>query len=147
MKFNEQKSKFFSLKLNRQTMSASTYISAAGAIILIANLFFYAASLCVSLYRIDYSLAPHNFFYRLASMLLPPILWVFATKTNAFKYSNIRIGTFIIAGIYECIFLCGIAYQLLSRLFLPSVMSIKTDDIFTKDMVLILARIARVWLL
>lgn len=142
MKFNEQKSKFFSLKLNRQTMSASTYISAAGAIILIANLFFYAASLCVSLYRIDYSLAPHNFFYRLASMLLPPILWVFATKTNAFKYSNIRIGTFIIAGIYECIFLCGIAYQLLSRLFLPSVMSIKTDDIFTKDMVLILARIA-----
>lgn len=40
------------------------------------------------------------------------------------------------------LFLCGIVYQLLSRLFLPTVMSIRTDDIFTKDMVLILARIA-----
>ena len=143
MRLSDRKSKFFiSFKTSIHKVSFNTLISVTGAVFLSANLIFYSSSLCASLYRIDYSLAPHGFFYRMVSMSLPPLLWIYATTTNAFMYNNIRIGTYISAGIYECFFLCGIVYQLLSRLFLPTVMSIRTDDIFTKDMVLILARIA-----
>lgn len=143
MRLSDRKSKFFiSFKTSIHKVSLNTLISVTGAVFLAANLIFYSSFLCASLYRIDYSLAPHGFFYRLVSMSLPPLLWIYATTTNAFTYNNIRIVTYISAGIYECFFLCGIVYQLLSRLFLPTVMSIRTDDIFTKDMVLILARIA-----
>lgn len=133
---------FLSFKAKRNRVSANAFICVSGSFILLVNLIFYSICLCMSIYRIDYSIAPHHFLYRLFSMSLPPILWLYATATDAFIYSNIRISTFILAGIYECLFLCGIAYQLLSRIFLPAVMSINTDEIFTKNMVLILARLS-----
>ena len=74
MRLSDRKSKFFiSFKTSIHKVSFNTLISVTGAVFLSANLIFYLSSLCASLYRIDYSLAPHGFFYRLVSMSLPPL--------------------------------------------------------------------------
>ena len=63
MRLSDRKSKFFiSFKTSIHKVSFNTLISVTGAVFLSANLIFYLSSLCASLYRIDYSLAPHGFF-------------------------------------------------------------------------------------
>lgn len=126
--------------ISKNLPSRTPLIALASAISLL-NMLFYCLMLCISLYRIDYSLAPHSVFYRIISLLLPPILWILATNMDIFSYRSIRKIAFIMVGINESLFLCGISFQLLSRLFLRPVMSINTDEIFTEGMVLILARL------
>lgn len=137
-RFKKQTSALFSLRQS----AIVNWVLYAFSFIFVLNLIIYSALLAKSLYMIDYTIAPHSALYRLLSLAGPPILWIIATGKETLSYSNSKIISFVLTGINECIFLCGIAFQLLSRLFLRHIMSIKTDDIFTKDMVLVLARIA-----
>lgn len=91
-----------------------------------------------ALYWIDYQKAP----------LLPPLLWVFisailyifSTKYEIYNFHNTRITLTIALLFHAWLLIVVYAFRLLSRLSLPVVMNLNTDDIFTKDMVLLLAR-------
>lgn len=128
-------------KLSKYRKPAAFFFISIVSAALIVNMVCYFFSLCRSLYRIDYSLAPHSVVYLVISVGLPPLLWLLASGTDRFAYANIRIGTYLLVGANECIYLCGIAFQLLSRIFLRPLLSLRTDEIFTKGMVLILARV------
>ena len=80
--------------ISKNLPSRTPLIALASAISLL-NMLFYCLMLCISLYRIDYSLAPHSVFYRIISLLLPPILWILATNMDIFSYRSIRKIAFI----------------------------------------------------
>ena len=104
-------------------------------------LILYSTFLLYSLYRIDYSLLPCRAFYRLCAFVIPIILWLFSTAFDFFNYHYIKTLTYAATAYSEALILITIVFELLSRLLLPGIMSIKTDAIFTKQMVLFLARI------
>lgn len=104
-------------------------------------LILYSAFLLYSLYRMDYSLLPCSAFYRLCAFAIPVILWLFSTAFDYFNFYYIKTLTYAVTAYSEALLLITIVFELLSRLLLPGIMSIKTDAIFTKQMVLFLARI------
>lgn len=104
-------------------------------------LILYSTFLLYSLYRIDYSLLPCSAFYRLCAFVIPIILWLFSTAFDFFNFHYIKTLTYAATAYSEALILITIVFELLSRLLLPGIMSIKTDAIFTKQMVPFLARI------
>lgn len=101
----------------------------------------YGILLLFSLYRLDYTLAPHGILFRTVALLFPPLLWIAGTGTCHLDFHRYKLWFFILISVFETTILTGILFQLLSVLFLPHIMAIKTDAIFTKRMVLFLARI------
>lgn len=110
--------------------------------LLFCHLLIYTCLFLYALYRIDYSLLPHSFIYRLTVLILPVFLWIICTCSEPFNYHHIKLAAYAATSYNEMLVLVSIAFQLLSRLFLPSVLALKTDDIFTKSMALFLARLA-----
>lgn len=106
-----------------------------------AHFFIYTCCFFYSLYRIDYSYIPHNPLFRLFALIIPPIIWITGTYIEQLNYYTVKLCTYILVSCCEIIILTGIIFQLLSQLFLPHIMLIHTDDIFTKNMVLFLARL------
>ena len=109
--------------------------------ILSVHLLFLSLSFLRALYLIDYAVIPHSFFYRFITMTFPPLLWIACTTIETFKFHKFKICAYILVALNEVLILSGILFQLLSRLFLPSIMSIHTDEIFTPGMILFLARL------
>lgn len=109
--------------------------------ILSIHLLFLSISFLRGLYLIDYTAIPHSISYRFISLFLPPLLWIAGTATESFDFHKNRIFIYIIVICNEVLILSGILFQLLSYLFLPYIMSIHTDEIFTKGMSLFLARL------
>lgn len=109
--------------------------------ILSAHLIFLGICFLHGLYRIDYTVMPHSLFYRLSALGLPPLLWIASTSSEPFNYHKKKIAAYILVACSEILVLSGILFQLLSHLFLPKIFSIHTDEIFTKRMVLFLARL------
>lgn len=109
--------------------------------LLFCHLLIYTFLFLYALYRIDYSLLPHSFAYRLTVLILPVFLWIICTCSEPFNYHHVKLAAYAATSYNEMLVLVSIAFQLLSRLFLPSVLALKTDDIFTKGMVLFLARL------
>lgn len=101
----------------------------------------YTLLLLFSLYRLDYTLAPHGIIFRTVSLLLPPLLWIAGTGTSHLTFHRHKLYFFILVSVFEILLLTGVLFQLLSVLFLPHILAIHTDEIFTKRMVLFLARI------
>lgn len=104
-------------------------------------LILYSAFLLYSLYRMDYSLLPCSAIFRLCAFVIPIMLWLFSTAFDFFNFHYIKTLTYAATAYSEALLLITIAFELLSRLLLPGIMSLKTDAIFTKRMVLFLARI------
>ena len=110
-------------------------------LLLILHLILYSASFLYSMYRIDYSLLPCSIFYRLCASLLPVMLWIFSTTFDFFNFQYIKTITYSITAYNEALIIITIVFELLSKLLLPAIMDMKTDAIFTRQMVLFLARI------
>lgn len=107
----------------------------------LCHLLAYSLRFIFALYRIDYSLLPCGFVYRFCAMTLPILLWLLSTVSEAFNYHRFKLAAYIATLYYETLIIITVVFQLLSKLFLPSVLAIETDEIFTKGMVLFLARL------
>lgn len=94
-----------------------------------------------SLYRINYTFMHTNVIFRFLSLLLPVGLWIYATGLESFNFRRIKAFHYISTALHEALLISSIGFELLSAIFLPSILNIGTDEIFTKGMVLFLARL------
>ena len=75
-------------------------------------------------------------------MLMPPLLFLWGTRFSFYHFRNTKYAC-LIGVLLSChLHMLSLIYKLLSKIFLPWIMDLPTDEAFTKDMVLILARIA-----
>lgn len=105
------------------------------------HLFLYSVCFLYSIYRLDYSLLPTNILYRILAILLPVFLWIESTSNNDFNFHQRKTIAYYATIFNASLVLTSVTYELLSRLFLPGILAIHTDEIFTTGMVLLLARI------
>lgn len=94
-----------------------------------------------SLYRINYTYMHTNVVFRFLSLLLPVGLWIYATTSETFNFRRIKAIHYTLTALHEALLISSIVFELLSVIFLPSILRIKTDAVFTKGMVLFLARL------
>lgn len=128
--------------MKKQTQnSIGELLAKIGYLLLILHLLWLSVLFLYSLYYIDYSYLPVSFLYRIALFILPVILWVWGTNYTYFNYHKRKVLSFQLVVCTELILLLTILFQLLSMLLLPAIMEIHTDEIFTKGMVLFLARL------
>lgn len=92
----------------------------------------YTTRFFIAIYRIDFSQLPHSILFHGIMLILPVLLWAMCTCADFFNYHRFKITAYVIAAYSETILITSIIFQLLSRLFLPSILSIRTDEIFTK---------------
>jgi len=126
--------------LNKLNYSFSTFVYIGYAVFVI-QLLFLSISFLHSLFYIDYTLVVHNALYRTIGLIVPIFLWMFSTNVTFFNYHRTKTITYVATIYNETLILTTLIFQILSRLFLPFIMSIRTDHIFTKNMVIFLARL------
>jgi len=84
---------------------------------------------------------PTSLVYRFFLLILPPLLWIYGTKFTFYNFHYIKSISLFIILFSEWLLLLSILYQLLSRAFLPKILEFETDEIFTKNMIVLLGRI------
>jgi len=94
-----------------------------------------------SIYRINYTFMHTNVVFRFLSLLLPVGLWIYATGLESFNFRRIKALHYILTALHEALLISSIGFELLSVIFLPSILQMRTDEVFTKGMVLFLARL------
>ena len=94
-----------------------------------------------SLYRINYTFMHTNVVFRFLSLLLPVGLWIYATGLESFNFRRIKAFHYMLTALHEALLISSIGFELLSVMFLPSILQMRTDEVFTKGMVLFLARL------
>ena len=95
-----------------------------------------------SMYRLDYSLMPLHPAYVLAWCIAPPVLYLWSTKYSEYSYRNIKSFCLAAVLVSDYVTILSLAFFLLSRLFLPKILSLPVDEAFTKGMVILLGRLA-----
>lgn len=95
-----------------------------------------------SMYRLDYSLMPLHPAYVLAWCIAPPVLYLWSTKYSEYSYRNIKSFCLAAVLVSDYVTILSLAFFLLSRLFLPKILSLPVDETFTKGMVILLGRLA-----
>lgn len=94
-----------------------------------------------ALYRINYTYMHTNAVFRLFSLLLPIGLWIYATQFDSFNFRRIKAFHYTMTALHAALIISSAGFELLSVIFLPSILHIHTNEIFTKDMVLFLSRL------
>ena len=120
----------------------SPFIPAFLCALFLIQLSIYTIRFMIALYRIDFSILPHGVLSQSVMLILPVLVWTTGTCADFFNFYRFKVTAYATAACSEALLFTAMAFQLLSRLFLPSILSIRTDEIFTKDMVLFLARLA-----
>lgn len=115
-------------------------LTGAGYLLFGLHLCIYALRFIYSLYRIDYSLLPFHPFYLIMWFAAPPLLFLYGTRNTLCNYHNFKILSLSMVLINTGLMLLSFIYYGLSRIFLPAIMGITTDEAMTKGMILILAR-------
>lgn len=106
------------------------------------HLLFQSARFALSMYRLDYSLMALRPAYVLFWCIAPLGLYLWSTRYPQYNYRNIKSFCLAAVLLSEYITVLSLAFFLLSRIFLPWILSLHVDEAFTKDMVLILGRLA-----
>ena len=120
----------------------SPFFPAVLCALFLIQLSVYTIRFMIALYRIDFSILPHGVLSQSVMLILPVLVWTTGTCADFFNFYRFKVTAYATAACSEALLFTAMAFQLLSRLFLPSILSIRTDEIFTKDMVLFLARLA-----
>ena len=115
-------------------------IAVSGYLLLILHLFVYVPRFLHSLYRLDYSLLPQNPVYLIFWLAAPVLLFLYGTRSTVLNYHNFKLISFILVCMNAELILLSIVFGGLSRIMLPSIMNIKTDEAMTKGMILAFAR-------
>lgn len=126
-----------SLKGHRETIP----INAAYVIFFLHTLLYIIRFLC-AIIALDYSILTPHLLYVAFWLCIPPLVFIWGTR---YPFYNFRYTKYIC--LFSVLLSCymsilSLLYKLLSRIFLPWIMSLPTDEAFTKGMVLLLARIA-----
>lgn len=115
-------------------------LAGTGYILLGVHLLIYVIRFIVSIYQLDYSLLPFQPVYLVFWFAAPLLLFLYGTRNSAFNYHNFKLISLVMVLTNLGLILLSFVYCGLSRLFLPAIMNIKTDEAVTKGMILTLAR-------
>lgn len=102
------------------------------------HLLYFVWQFLSAMYWIDYQSIP--LLASLIWVLISAIIYILSTKYELYNFYNTRIVLTAALLFHVWLLILAYAFRLLSRLSIPAVMSLKTDEIFTKNMVLLLAR-------
>ena len=129
-------------KMKQRRKSGKAFPVYIGYGIFLLHLLLQTVRFAFSMYRLDYSLMMLHPAYVLFWCLTPPALYLWSTRYSEYNYRNIK--TFFLAAVLfsEYVTVLSLAFFLLSRIFLPGILSLPVDEAFTKCMVLILGRLA-----
>lgn len=94
-----------------------------------------------SLYRVDYSIHNITILQVLGYLLVLPLFWFYSTRYDFYNYHYIKIITFSTMLAYIGILILSLVYKLLSWICIPAFLRLETNDVFTKNMVIILCRV------
>lgn len=114
----------------------------AGYLILFLHMLHFTFRFLFSLYRLDYSFIPLHPVYLVFWMIAPILLYLYGTKYSFYNFHQIKL--LCLGSVLSSAFLIllSLIYFGLSRIFLPSILRLPVDEAFTKNMVLLLGRIA-----
>lgn len=112
-----------------------------GYFLFFLHLIYFSIRFLYALYRLDYSLIPMHFLYLLFWIVFPIGIYFYGTKQSFYNYHQVKL--FCLFSILGSLFLImlSLIYGGLSRLLLPKIISIPTNEAFTKNMVLLLGRL------
>ncbi len=119
----------------------TTPINAAYAVFFVHLVSYAVRFLCAILF-VDYSILTPYVLYAAFWLCAAPLLFLWGTRYPFYNFRHTK---------YVCLFcvllschlhVLSLVYKLLSRIFLPHIMELPTDEAFTKGMVLVLARLA-----
>lgn len=134
--------KTFFQKVQRNPSLRLQILYAALCTLFLVHSLIYAIQFMTALYRIDFSVLPHGLLSQFLMLTLPALIWTAGTCADFFNYYRFKLAAYIAVACSEALLFTAIAFQLLSRLLLPYILSIRTDQIFTKGMALFLARLS-----
>lgn len=126
-----------SLKGHKETIP----INAAYAVFFL-HLVSYAVRFFCAILFVDYGILTPHILYAAFWLCMPPLLFIWGTRYPFYNFRHTK---------YACLFgvllscyltVLSLIYKLLSRIFLPWIMDLPTDEAFTTGMVLVLARLA-----
>ncbi|MCH5345326.1 MAG: TraM recognition domain-containing protein [Acetatifactor sp.] len=114
----------------------------AGYLILFLHMLHFTIRFLFSLYRLDYSFIPLNPVYLIFWLTAPILLYLYSTKYSFYNFHQIKL--LCLGSVLSSAFLImlSLIYCRLSRVFLPTILRLPVDEAFTKNMVLLLGRLA-----
>ncbi len=114
----------------------------AGYLVLFLHMLHFTFRFLFSLYRLDYSFIPLHPIYLVFWLTAPILLYLYGTKYPFYNFHQIKL--LCLGSVLSSAFLIllSLAYCGLSRIFLPAILRLPVDEAFTKNMVLLLGRIA-----
>lgn len=129
----------FTLMKSQLRQNRKSLLVTAGLLFFLCHLSYFFYQFIQSIYYMNYTYVP----------LLPALVWIFlsiilyllATRYEFYSFHQVRL-ILTAAVLFHAWLLCtAYIFGLLSQMFLPAVMNLKTDMIFTESMVLILGRV------
>lgn len=106
------------------------------------HLLIYVFRFTIAMMRLDYSLLPLHPLYLLFWCAAPVLLYLWGTKTFFYNFRNTKcccLAAVLFSGYLTAL---SLVFFLLSRIFLPSILSLPVDEAFTKGMAILLGRLA-----
>lgn len=125
------------LKSNRSAVPVN-----AGYVLFFLHLLYFTLRFLYSLYRLDYSLLSLHPLYLLFWLFFPIGLYFYGTKQPFYNFEQVKLLCICSVLFSVFLMLVSLVYYGLSRLFLPGIMALPTNEAFTKTMVLLLGRLA-----
>lgn len=126
-----------SCKENKKIMPVHT-----GYGIFSIHLFVFAVRFILAMIRLDYSLLPLHPFYLLFWCTAPLLLYLWGTRFSFYNFRNMKYCCLAAVLGSEYLIILSLVFFLLSKLFLPGILSLPVDEAFTEGMVLLLGRLA-----
>lgn len=102
------------------------------------HLLIYAFRFIIAMVRLDYSLLPMHPLYLLFWCAAPVFLYLWGTKTSFYNFRNTKCCCLAAVLFSEYLAALSLVFFLLSRIFLPGILSLPVDEAFTKGMVILL---------
>lgn len=96
----------------------------------------------VALVCLDYSLLWLSIPYVAFWLITPVPLFLWGTRYSFYNFRNTKYACIVCVLSSEFLLCMSLIYGMLSRIFLPRIMELPTDEAFTESMVLLLGRIA-----
>lgn len=106
------------------------------------HLLIYTFRFIIAMVRLDYSLLPMHPLYLLFWCIAPVFLYLWGTKTSFYNFRNTKCCCLAAVLFSEYLAALSLVFFLLSRIFLPGILSLPVDEAFTKGMVILLGRLA-----
>ena len=110
--------------------------------IFLIHLLVFVSRFAFAMIRLDYSLLPLHPLYLLFWCAAPILLYLWGTRFSFYNFRNTKYLCLAIVLFSEYLLLLSLAFFLLSRMFLPPILSLPVDEAFTQSMVILLGRLA-----